>query len=694
MKEDEPLARFIRLRRYDELDVTVDKLLRENGWSAVLNQLEEIPTPNVFIPYKKYWHPPRNIDCEKSSPLYITERYLSYRNELFARDDVGWGVRDGTLRDGLVHILSLHDVVGIDLHTLRPFSSIEVSDLAALREAAIPISVEILKKQAAENRTFFLDADRIASTVFAGAVGNIIDARAREIADLEKDSHPNVIAGTYYGFKIMMEESIDTTGPIGISRQSAKAIENLAKTLDSNVSVLRSRISFKKIPWSHYDKSTQDLLQGLLLVSLGSRRKRIPEGLEILGRLGDSRALPTLHRLVGVMPKRSDMMELLLRAIADIGHHSSFDVVFPLTKKRTKGALNALAALALVRRAESLDLLVEAIEKGYRERKREAIAAIWMTGDCKAATPLWHVVTEGRTKDAEAAFISLCFLGKSGWEIIKENPSRAVREIKNAYMPDNLLNVAKGVPGFLDQPQVVEEIARELQTDVKMFEALLKPPPVCIHDEYITAIAKARYLFEYLVKISDIPEIFNNGTIQNAIQKRAPAELIWPTHRYGEWIDLVLEIQGLTDHKSVQRSIGRAMLRKRVETENLIQMLKIKAPEVLYSEGVAIEVFEALSRSEINWALDTLIDIPYFLDDLRFIEAICKAVRKNPKITHLLLKVIQVDKILYDPRFLEAIRSRLNHVLYYREFEQWLYNEHRLNGNSKLRALVDMLKSE
>lgn len=145
MIEEETLARLIRLRRYEELDTIIDQLLREQEWSEILTQLQSIPEPSIHYYPEEHYYSSRMAILEKlTGPYYITEQILDGRPWLFSSENAGWGVRRGTLRNGIIHVLGLPIVQGIDLGSLQPFEGMQASSLDELRQSAIPIALDVL----------------------------------------------------------------------------------------------------------------------------------------------------------------------------------------------------------------------------------------------------------------------------------------------------------------------------------------------------------------------------------------------------------------------------------------------------------------------------------------------------------------------------------------------------------------------
>ncbi|MFQ5834230.1 MAG: hypothetical protein ACE5H4_16115 [Candidatus Thorarchaeota archaeon] len=471
MIEEQPLARLIRLRRYEELENVMDQLLQESGWPEVASQLTRIPAPKIQNagPMEIYW--PTHVDIPGEPPHYITEQVLADRPWYLSNEDIGWGVRRGTLRDGIVHILGLQTVLGIDLDSFSPFEEIQAFSLDELRQCAIPVAIDVLRSQAAEDRTFFLDVDAMSVSPFAAAVSEIVEARKREVRALSEESKAHEVVGTYYGFKVLTEGSIENTRSVGFTSSALKAFDEMAQAFGGPRTLSHTRfvswrrdISSWHKAWEGYDDLTQTLLKAIMLVSIGGRKRGIPEGLRIMGVLGDSRALPTLHRLLELIPLRSDRLQMLLEAIGRVGHPSSFDHILPLAEKNTVAGREALAQMPLIRSPKGTEHLLKVLAEGTWRQQSVAASRLWMTFDSRSEDligTLWNRVSVPKDRyheefvRAEQAIISLAIIGEEGRAVLRKHSDIVASVIeKEPYRLDKMrmLVLLRVVEGLSDHP--------------------------------------------------------------------------------------------------------------------------------------------------------------------------------------------------------------------------------------------------
>jgi len=113
---------------------------------------------------------------------------------------------DDKSRDALVHLLELEAVGGTDTNIFKEFSHLEGATLNEVRLDAIPRAMELLKEQIAEKHTYFINVEAMAETPYAILAGEVIEARKRELAQLEKNPSRIDVLGTFYGFTILMVE--------------------------------------------------------------------------------------------------------------------------------------------------------------------------------------------------------------------------------------------------------------------------------------------------------------------------------------------------------------------------------------------------------------------------------------------------------------------------------------------------------
>lgn len=236
--------------------------------------------------------------------------------------------------------------------------------------------------------TFFLDVDAMSASAFAPVVPDIIESRKREIQGLDEESHPNDIAGTYYGFRVLTEGSLHSLA-YGFESSSLEAFDEVVKALGGKTRLKHTRFNYGhwRNLWHAYDKITHELLKAIMMVSAGGGR--LQAGLRVIRRLGDSRALPTLHRLLESISVRSDRFHLLLEAIGSVGDPSSFDLILPFARKKKRGyGRKALAQTALIRCSRAVEHLTRVVAEGAEDQKETAARSLWMTFDSRALDAL------------------------------------------------------------------------------------------------------------------------------------------------------------------------------------------------------------------------------------------------------------------------------------------------------------------
>ena len=97
------------------------------------------------------------ISLWKEVPVWSkAETHKWARNTRLSQEGV-ISVRRGKIRDGLLRVLGLESVAGIDIDLFRTFGRIKANEFESLREKAIPIALKHLKRQPwiSQSRTFF-----------------------------------------------------------------------------------------------------------------------------------------------------------------------------------------------------------------------------------------------------------------------------------------------------------------------------------------------------------------------------------------------------------------------------------------------------------------------------------------------------------------------------------------------------------
>lgn len=250
------IAWFLHHREYPKLTAHLDVLVKDHGWREVVTLFKKVPI----------WTEP--------------ERHIWAG----ARNPSGVGVipvRRGKFRDGLLRVLGLEAVSGIDVDLLQTFGAFRTVDPQTLRERAMSKASRILKRQIERGTTFFLDTEKMAGTPLEALIPDILEQREKELLSLGDRSTPSKISGTYYG----LSDYIET-----LTKHELKIVKGLPNT---PIRVRRRRPSYRRTIFKNCSEDLADLLLNLLRAALA-----VPQALEraavALGVRGDLRAIGPL----------------------------------------------------------------------------------------------------------------------------------------------------------------------------------------------------------------------------------------------------------------------------------------------------------------------------------------------------------------------------------------------------------------
>ncbi|MHA2027553.1 MAG: hypothetical protein ACW98U_16765, partial [Candidatus Thorarchaeota archaeon] len=221
----------------------------------------------------------------------------------------------GKARDALVNLLKLEAVGGTDSDILKEFASLQGDTLTKIRANATERSMEILTEQIENRHTYFLDIEAMTMSPYVFLVKDVIEARKREIAQLEGTPSRLDILGTFYGFSILMIEGSKTAAPQtnqwgyrywrrstwldeNITDSAANAVKQLTGELAESVDMDKTykTLGSSRIFRSKCTKITADILANAVRLAFykvpGNRSRAARD----LGKTEDLRALPFLHQ--------------------------------------------------------------------------------------------------------------------------------------------------------------------------------------------------------------------------------------------------------------------------------------------------------------------------------------------------------------------------------------------------------------
>lgn len=250
------LAWYTHHRNYLKLCRLVRTLVEDHGWKETISLIDAIPVWSEETTHR--W-----AHVDKPSKIGVIP------------------VRRGKIRDGLLRVLGLDGVTGIDVDLLKTFGRIRANGFQSLREKAVSVAFNHLKRQIQRGTTFYLDTERMLCTPLEKNIPSILEHRRKELLALGDRSTPSKIAGTYYGF-------LSYTGTL------TPAEVKVVKGLENTPIQTRGRPSYRRTMFRNCSDDLADLLLNSLRGAIA-----VPQSLNraavALGIRGDLRAIGPLE---------------------------------------------------------------------------------------------------------------------------------------------------------------------------------------------------------------------------------------------------------------------------------------------------------------------------------------------------------------------------------------------------------------
>jgi HEAT repeat protein len=377
-----------------------------------------------------------------------------YAKEYLASDDwkgflhqIKRAGSSGKSRDALVSLLGLQAVGGTDSDVFTEFETLEGDSLQQIRVEGIERALDILREQIENRHTYFLDVDAMAETSFAILVKDVIEARKRELAQLEERPSRIDVVGTFYGFMILMTDGSKSYDASSASTQTygyryyykqrrswldesitdtaVTAIKQLTGDLaqpvdmDKTYRTIGNSSIFKK----RCQKTTAAILGDAVRLALykvpGNRRTAA----RALGRTEDSRALEFLHHRLS-MEQNRHVRTSIVTALGRIGHESSIDPLESLVRQQTrryssKESIEAVSALGGIHSPRVRSVLLELMKEGRNEVKACAIQAISKQDSSGLVETIGPYLKHASRPVVRASATALLNLGKDGETAVK-----------------------------------------------------------------------------------------------------------------------------------------------------------------------------------------------------------------------------------------------------------------------------------
>lgn len=288
------LGALLELRDYQRLDKRVGFLVQSRGWSHIVWALRTCRESEAIVP--------------------------------------GWDthLREGILREGMIELLGLHDFVGLDVDFLEEFADLEADSLSILRKQSRVQAIELLREQVRKNNTFHLDVEPMKLDDLVVLVPHILEARIKEVQDLGRSPDLYEVYSTYYGFQFLTTGvNIKSAGvPVDIREDLLDILGDLG-----GIEVLQAKqVKFSSLAFRNCSPHLTVLLWNMLRLANGGMKAK-SKALEVLGELGDSRAIDLIHSYVewyksgARRSKEYRLVEECLLCLGRIGNPHSFEII-------------------------------------------------------------------------------------------------------------------------------------------------------------------------------------------------------------------------------------------------------------------------------------------------------------------------------------------------------------------------------
>jgi hypothetical protein len=355
----------------------------------------------------------------------------------------------GKARDAVVSLLQLEAVGGTDTDVFGEFESLQGNSLRRIRANAVEHVIDILKGQIEHNHTYFLNIDAMTMTPYVVLVKDVIEARKRELEQLEKSPSRIEVLGTYYGFQILLT---DGSRPYESSNQGywryrrrtwldERITENAASAVKSLTGELAEEVDMDKtyrtlgsnrIFKNRCTKTTAEILANAVRLALYKTPGHRGTAARKLGRTEDSRVLPFLHHRLPLERNRKTRISIA-RAIGKVGHESSIELLkeqaTPRSRYMSKEGLAMVASLGGIYSSQSKEALVELLGNGGNTLKAAAIQALSKQDSTDLLGLIAPYLVDKSRPVVRASVMALSELGSEGKSEVRSKAPIVIKRI-------------------------------------------------------------------------------------------------------------------------------------------------------------------------------------------------------------------------------------------------------------------------
>ncbi len=433
--EKATLVQLATRRQYAELEKRADEFIKTEGWKAFLHRLKLVRP-------------------------------------------------EGKARDAVIALLQLNAVGGTDFDVFKEFESLEGDNLRQIKANAVPLVMDILREQIEKKHTYFIDIDAMTMTPYVILVKEVIEARKRELEQLEENPSRIDVLGTYYGFQILMTDGSrphDSQSSYGYHRWRRRTwldeqiTDNAVNAMKKITGELADEVDMDKryrtlggnpVFKSRCSKTTASILANAVRLALYKVPGNRSTAARALGQTGDSRVLPFLHHRLP-LEQSTKVRISMAEAIGRVGDKSSIDMLkeraIPRGRYLSKEGEAMVAALGGIYSKRSKETLIDLLKHDGNTTRAAVIQALSkqeLPNLVELVSP--YLVNRSRPV-VRASVLALSELGGEGQAVIREKAPIVIKRIGYDRPSKHALTRILQISGVASMQEVHQYFAKRFE---------------------------------------------------------------------------------------------------------------------------------------------------------------------------------------------------------------------------------------